>query len=155
MNGRNEVFLLAHCSGSHMAAWDKGGGGAEPGRLNKHNNIKLKTFSQKPSVHSENFNRFTFFIGRPPLLCPSLQVSLSSRHAYAIITAVPENNLTWLCVSMATMPTSVTVSQFLSTYIITACRLQKQDCRNEPAVWASAVSTTQWITQFYIFCADW
>lgn len=51
-----------------------------------------------------------------------------TRHTCAIITAVPENNLTWLCVSMATMPMPVTVSQFLSTYIITTT-----DCSTKAA----------------------
>lgn len=135
MNGRNEVFLPAGCSGCHMADWDityRGGWTLQVGQTADTNTtkhwIKPKSSSRSSPldaswIHSQKkkLHLAHFLINRPSFhLSVSLSQPLKPGVLYAIITAVPENNLTWLCVSMATMPTSVAVSQFLSTYIITS-----------------------------------
>lgn len=68
----------------------------------------------------------------PPIINQSQPfICLHQARLCAIIAAVPENNLTWLCVSMATGPTSVAVSP-LPVYICNyQQRLQRRDRRNE------------------------
>lgn len=71
-----------------------------------------------PCIHSFDWLVFwsvnNLFLPPSPLLHPPLSTHLfksasQTGRTYAIIAAAPENNLTWLCVSMATKPTSVTV----------------------------------------------
>lgn len=81
---------------------------------------------------------------------PNLPPRINQRHTFiclhqarlrAIIAAVPENNLTWLCVSMATGPMSVAVSP-LPVYICNyQQRLQRRDWRNERK---RRFSSTRW-----------
>lgn len=68
-------------------------------------------------------------------------ICLHQARLRAIIAAVPENNLTWLCVSMATGPMSVAVSP-LPVYICNyQQRLQRRDWRNERK---RRFSSTRW-----------
>lgn len=135
MNGRNEVFLPAGCSGCHMADWDIAYRGhstlqvehTADANTNKQlyktypHPLQVFIFSSMHHLFIKNkLHLIHFSIHRPSFhQSVSLSQPLKPGILITIIRAVPEYNLTWLCVSMATVPMSVAVSQFLSTYIIT------------------------------------
>ena len=76
-----------------------------------------------------------------PQSAPAFHLPSPGARWRAIIAAVPENNLTRLCVSMATRPTSIAVSP-LPVYICNyQQRLQRRDGRNERR---RRFSSTRW-----------
>lgn len=130
INGRNEVFLPAGCSGCHMADWDisyRGHWTLQVGQTadtnaNKYD-IKPKSFGSslltRCTINSFSQKVSFWSIDRgfiyPSALSNQWHTLMPLSQQYLKII------LTWLCVSMATMPTSVASFSpwFLSTYIIT------------------------------------